>query len=60
MSEFLKEWDQLIADARKTGVEQWLFRVNSEVPYDWTPVARTMHPSFMASAVPKHDPERDK
>jgi hypothetical protein len=33
------------------------FYDDGEVPFKWS--GRTMHPSFMATPMPKHDPDRD-
>ena len=59
---FLQEWDAAIRSARRTGFEShvWKSWFNERGEYNLVPVARTMHPSFMAVPVPKHDPERDK
>ena len=59
---FLDEWEVALRAARRTGFESsvWKSWFNERGEYNLRPVARTMHPSFMADFVPKHDPERDK
>lgn len=54
MSDFMKKWKMLYFLAETAGTQCVL--VNDE----GKPIARTMHPSFMASRPPKYDPERDK
>jgi len=59
---FLDEWEVALRAARRTGSPSsvWKSWFNERGEYNLVPVARTMHPSFMAGASPKHDPERDK
>lgn len=60
---FLKEWDTAITAARIQGKPGHVlsFERTSTDPFPiGRIVARTMHPSFMAGVVVKHDPERDQ
>ena len=60
---FLKEWDKIIAQAQIQGKpgRLWSFQRTKADPFPMGQlVARTMHPSFMAGVVVKHDPERDQ
>ena len=56
---FSKKWNKAIEEAKRTGEPVTIYKQDHMLgePY---PVARTMHPSFMASKPPKYDPERDK
>ena len=67
MRTFLDRWDMAVRAARISG-EQESVRRYHRAPADprvtaylagFTVVARTMHPSFMAPPMPKHDPVRD-
>lgn len=62
MSEFLKEFDEAIAEAKEYGIPMFVWRsyFDEDGRYNLRRVARTMHPSFMALPVAKHDPERDQ
>jgi hypothetical protein len=59
---FLEEWDAAIAEAKETGRPGLVWRswFGADGEYNLRPVARTMHPAFMAGVSPKYDPERDK
>jgi len=59
MSNFLKKWDAAIAEAQQTGQPVTIYKQNHMLDKPF-PVARTMHPAFMGTKPPKHDPERDK
>lgn len=59
MSEFLKLWDKAIEKARESGSCVTLYK-QSHMLSESRPIARTMHPSFMAPPAPKYDPERDQ
>jgi hypothetical protein len=62
VSAFLEIWDEGIQRAQETGEEQVLTTVVACDcgAFKLVGAARTMHPSFMASPMPKHDPKRDK
>lgn len=58
---FLERWDGAIRYARLTGEPGRLWKLDrtaDDMAIRLT--ARTMHPSFMALHVVKHDPERDR
>lgn len=62
MNEFLAQFDHMIGVAKRQGEA---CAIGTEVREGDKVVgirlmARTMHPSFMAPSVPKHDPERDQ
>jgi len=62
VSDFLARWDEALELARLTGNSQIVTHI---VPCDCgaaklVMAGRTMHPSFMAGPVVKHDPERDQ
>jgi len=62
MNEFLAQFDHMIGVAKRQGE---VCAIGTEVRDGDKVVgiqltARTMHPSFMPGANPKHDPERDK
>lgn len=71
MSDFLMEWDVACGLARELGVPVMIQKLTAFeddkgrivdpvlIPVG-SPIARTMHPSFIATPTPKHDPERDQ
>jgi hypothetical protein len=58
MSEFMNQWKAALDHAQMTGQPVTIYKQNHmlDVP---RPVARTMHPAFMGTKPPKHDPVRD-
>lgn len=63
MSDFLPRWEDALRQARESGriafVTDMEYQEGSRVMVAVVR-ARTMHPSFMALPMPKHDPERDQ
>jgi hypothetical protein len=63
MSRFLDEWDAAIKGALIQGKPGriFVFEPDPNGPGQVARlVGRTMHPAFMATPMPKHDPERDQ
>ena len=62
MSEFLKQFDEAIEDAKEYGIPMFVWRsyFDKDGRFNLRRVGRTMHPAFMAGSIPKHDPERDR
>lgn len=62
MSEFLKEFDEAIAEAKEDGIPVFVWRsyFDDDGNYNLRRVGRTRHPAFMADQAVKHDPKRDR
>ena len=59
MNDFLKQWDQAVQEAQRTGRPVELYRQDHMLAKPVL-VARTRHPAFMGATPPKHDPARDQ
>mgnify|MGYP006286307179 CR=1 FL=1 len=59
MSNFLKDWDKVVQEAKETGKPGVLVRQDHMLDQPRV-VARTRHPSFMGEQPIKHDPNRDR